>query len=665
VSDIIGRDIAVDEHHEPDWMMIAQRIYTDSTDYLNSSIRPKWTTALAIVNNTHPPGSRFYEDTNKHRSRLFRPKIKPAVRRHLAALAMAMFTNNEVVDIAPADESDKEAGAAARLLQNVLQNRLTEDLDWFLTSLGAYQDTLVYSVCISKQYWAKTSDTPVLELIKPENFRFDPNADWRNPAKTSPYLIEIIPMYAGAVLEAIDNSKDWRQYTLAQILSSNNESLNDITRQGREGLQRQDPATVTNGNEFSIVSVHFNVYRNNGQDYGFYTLGTSLLLSDPKPLHELFAHGRDLYCVGFSSIESHKNYPQSLVDDGADLQEEVNSLVNSRMDNIRLVLNKRFIVRRKGNVDLAALMRNVPGGGVMADDPQQDVKWMETPDITSSAYAEQDRLNVEFDDVLAVTSPSTVNANRNLKETVGGMNLMAAGVSADQELMIRTFIVTWVDRVLKIILKLCQNYETDVNKLSHAAKKAGIDNFHEAPPQNQDELLLKNVHLTVNVGMGNTNPEQKIKRLMLAINTTAQMPSAAEMVDWAEVIKEVYSNAGFGDGSRFMKDENAPPPQAPPDPKAQVEQAKLEILKQKMEFDQHIQEMKLQVETQILQMKTQHEKEMLEIKLNAERQLRSAEMQAQFGLEQGKLQTERDKTALTVQNSMNEMRLKREMGSGI
>lgn len=665
MSDIIGQHDELDLTVEPDWVAIARQTYKDSTDYIQQNIEPKWTTALALVNNQHPPGSRFHADTSKHKSRLFRSKIKPAVRRHVAALAMALFTNNETIAIEPEDKNDKEGAAAARLMQNVLQTRLDNDTDWFLTSLGAYQDTLVYSVCISKQFWNTDNDAPALDLLKPENFRFDPNADWRNVVKTSPYLIEVIPMYAGDVLERIEANDDWETLTLSEILSGSSEEQYNATRQSREGMERQDPTQTINHNEYSIVYVHFNVHKRDGEDWAFYTLGTNRLLSKPKPLKELFTHGRELYRVGFSTIESHKNYPQSLVDDGSNLQEETNVLINSRMDNIRLVLNKRFLVARKGNVDIQALMRNVPGGGIMVDDTERDVKWMETPDVTSSAYAEQDRLNVEFDDVLAVTSPATVNANRNLKETASGMNLMAAGVTADQELMIKTFIFTWVEPVLGTLLSLCQQYETDANVLETASRKAGIQNFEEAPPQQQDELILKSMKLSVNVGMGNTNPEQKIKRLMLAINTTATMPGAAEMVEWSEVIKEVYANAGYGDGSRFMKDVNAPPPPPLLDPKAEVEKAKLEILQQRLEAEQNMQELKMQFENHVLQMKTAHEKEMLQIKLEAERALKSAEAQAKFGLEQGKLQTERDKVALTERNKMNEMELKRQLGSGI
>ena len=35
-------------------------------------------------------------------------------------------------------------------------------------------------------------DTPVIELISPENIRIDPAADWADPIKSTPYIVHMI-----------------------------------------------------------------------------------------------------------------------------------------------------------------------------------------------------------------------------------------------------------------------------------------------------------------------------------------------------------------------------------------------------------------------------------------------------------------------------------------
>ena len=60
------------------------------------------------------------------------------------------------------------------------------------------------------------------------------------------------------------------------------------------------------------------------------------------------------------------------------------------------------------------------------DDPDMDVRVIDTRDVTGSAYAEQDRINMDFDELQGNFSISTIQGARSLNETVGGMSLMAS-----------------------------------------------------------------------------------------------------------------------------------------------------------------------------------------------------------------------------------------------
>jgi hypothetical protein len=354
-------------------------------------------------------------------------------------------------------------------------------------------------------------------------------------------------------------------------------------------------------------------------------------------------------------METHKSYPASLVDDAAGMQEDINQLVNTRIDNVRLAMNKRFFIKRQGNVDLQALMRNVPGGGIMVDSVD-DVRWSETPDVTRSAYEEQDRLERSFDFTAGIVDTNTIQANRASKETVGGMNLATSGASNDQELMMMMFINSWVKPTLRTILKLIQLYETDETIIGKAAQAsgAGIDTIEE-----QDAHFDTKLSLELNVGLGNTNPEQKIRKLMLAINTVGSMPMFEAIADWEQIFKEVFSYAGYGNGDRFIKDkeklaqeqaekEGQPPAEDP------IEAGKIKQL-----------EMRLQFDAQMQQLKIQHEKEMLAAKTDAAERLEAAKLEATLHIGTSKIQTDRDKVALQEQNKLNEMALKRQVGSGI
>lgn len=696
------------------WLSEARNVYDASTDYIESSVRSQWERNLYNFQGRH-------RDEKDRKSKIFRPKVRSSLRGHEASLAAALFTNNDITSIEGVNPNDKLQEKSAELVGALVEHRLTKTIPWFQTVMGAYQDANVYGCCISKTYWEfemkdiiesvpalddegelildeegypvteeilvgreVVSDKPVIDLIAPENFRYDPNADWRNPLEDSPYLIEIMPMYAGDVLERMGKvdektgAPEWFEYELSEVVAAASAGENESIRQAREGVS-QDPVEINVKSKHQTVWVHFNIIKKDGVDMAFYTLGTTLLLSDPVPLTDYFKLGRETYRLGVSSIETHKNNPASLAELGENLQNEVNLLAQQRIENVRLVLNKRYFIRNQGNVDLAALMRNVPGGGVMVEDPNNDVKVIDTPDITSSSYAEQDRLNMDIDEILGTFSQSTVASNRQLNETVGGMNLMASATNTIQEYIMRIFIETWVEPVIRTLVKLEQMYETDQVILAIAQDKAGIKEEmakFAGNPEVLDKLIQQDLTVRINVGMGNTNPEQKVKRIMLAINATANMPGAAEKTDWEEVVKEVFSYAGYGDGARFLKGKDAEQVQPPPPPEVQLEQMKQQgrqaEQQAKQQHEAQMKQMELQAAQQSEQMKaelsvmeTNGKRELELAKLASDESLRLEEYRTKLGIESSKDKTNRELGALKASLASREMAIKLQTGSGI
>tara|TARA_R110002049_G_scaffold25294_4_gene88922 strand:- start:1627 stop:3774 length:2148 start_codon:yes stop_codon:yes gene_type:complete len=688
------------------WLEESRSAYAGSTDYLESSLRRQWEINLHNFQGRH-------RDESERKKKIFRPKIRTSLRSHEASLAAALFTNNDVLDVKGANPNDKVQDISAKLNKELVQHRLDVTIPWFQTVMGAYQDANVYGVCASKTYWEyevkRTTaiepyldeygepifdedgeimgeevitdeevlkDEPVIDLLAPENLLHDPNADWRNPVHDSPYIIEIMPMFAGDVIERMGKQDDktlapsWYEYSIEQVMAHGQADDNESLRQVRAG-HRADPNDVNVKKEHKTVYVHFNIIKKDGVDMAFYTLGTGLMLSEPVPLTDYYQLGRDTYTVGTSIIETHRTVPGALAELGENLQREANVIANQRLENVRLVLNKRYFIRNQSNVDLAALMRNVPGGGVMVENPNEDVKIVNTPDVTGSSYAEQDRLNMDIDEVMGSFSQSTIAANRTLNETVGGMNLMSAATNDVQEYMMRTFIETWVEPVMRAISKLEQMYETDTAVLSVAGDKAGIrDQLIQIAGSQEylDKLIQQDLLVKVNVGMGNTNPEQKLKRLMMAINTVSGMPEAAGKTDWEEVTKEVYSFAGYGDGGRFLKkDDPEAQPQMPVE--LQMEQAKqkfeMEKLQLTLSHESQMQQMKIQTDSEVSLVESNNRRELELIKLAESKDLKLEDLRTKLQIESSKDKTKRDIEALKANTSNREMNIKTTMGSGI
>ncbi len=670
------------------WLREAEKAFSASSNYINSEIRTDWARDVAHFGNEHAHDSKFNSPAYQNRHKVFRPKTRMAGRSAEASLAAALFSTSDLLDVRAIDESSAERAAGAEAQKALLQYRLENTIPWFLTAVGARQDCFVYGICATFQHWqfeeheeeepaadeagnlmmdvegnpvmaqkrTTVLDRPWIDMIPPENLRFDPECDWRDPVKSSAYLIWIQPMYLEDVMAKMGQG-EWIEHAPETVKGTIGDRATDTTRRQREeGRPDQQISMLVN----PICYVHQNFIRKKGREYVFWTLGTELLLSKPRLLKEVYPIGERPIVIGRSVVETHKSYPSSDAKLSSGLQVATNEIANQRLDNVALVLNKRYIIKRGKQIDVQSLMRNVPGGGIVADDPQGDIRIMDTPDVTASSYQEQDRLDVQIDEMQGVFSGSSVQSNRTLGETVGGMNLMGSSASAINEYVTRVFVETWVEPVLRQLIKLEAAYETDETVLAVAGQKSAEALQRIGKDRITDEMLMADVLLRVNVGVGSTNPQQKIERLMTGLNSVSQIPSIVDRINPEEVVKEVFGALGYKNGERFI----GPPaeqPQPPPDPMIDVKMKELEL--RGRELDLKFQEADNAQERMQAELSLKRELGFAEIagKYQISAEKLSADMR-KFGM---KIRTDRDIKALVETNKMNEMQLKRSVGSGI
>lgn len=682
----------------------ATDIYVNSRDYMDSNITLGWERNLYHFRGEHGPATPYVRRDWK-RARTFRPKTRANVKAQEAAHAAAAFATQDYLDAKAVDPTNEQQVISAAINKALLQTRLElVPWNWFVTAQGAYQDTKNYGVCISHQYWryetvkevvpafddsgkpimAKTPDgqywpmgeererttydMPVVDLIPPECFLFDPMCDWRNPTQTSPYLCYLVGMYAGDVMTRMSEMQDktgqplWRKYSLAQILAAARENIDNRTRRAREGHHRVDPA---NGNdkasqEFTMVWAHLNICREGGIDVAWWTLGTQLVLTDPVPLTLMYPHlqaGERPFTIGFSSLETHRNYPDGDVAQIAPLQEEINSIANQRLDNVRLVLNKRYFIRRGSQMDLDALMRNVPGGGVMTNDPEKDVQVINTPDVTSSAYQEQDRLSQDLDDLVGGFGQGSIAAGGKQMDRAGSMDVLQGAAGAVQDYSIKLFFETWMEPVLRQLVRLEQMYETDHTILAIAAKKTPLWQRYGTDLVT-DELLQQNLAVSINVGIGNTDPVKRVQKLTFGVTQVVQLPDMQRRVKSMEIANEIFGALGYKDASRFfMNDQEltdhmktTPPPPPPP-----------EIAIKMQELQQRGQEAKQRNDREVSRDKMDHDWRMRTADITE--QLGHAKAASQEEIATNKNKTVRDVAAAKEGNRLSELNLKRADGA--
>lgn len=399
------------------------------------------------------------------------------------------------------------------------------------------------------------SDKPVVDLIPIENIRIDSAADWKDPVGSSPFIIHMLPMYMMDVVNKM-KSGEWMKYGEGSLRAACS-TVYDSTRMARQN-NKEDPYDA-NSKAFSgyeICWIQRHIHRKDDEDWEFYTLGDFALLTKPRKLIEVVFHGKRPYVIGCCILEAHQLFPTSVPQLGRDLQTEANEIANQRIDNVKFVLNKKWFVKRGKEADIPGLVRNVPGGVVMLDDPEKDVREVTWPDVTASAYEEQSRIDNDMNDLLGNFSVGQVMADNGINGPARNMAMLGQSSGTLVEYLLRTFVETFMQPVLRQVILLEQKYETDLVVLGIAAKNAklmqkfGTDDV-------TDELLEQELTLNVNVGMGATDPQMKLQKFTSAMSIYLDLLSKAPPgVNMDEVGKEIFGYMGYRDGSRFLGQQN-------------------------------------------------------------------------------------------------------------
>lgn len=618
-----------DVQAEDNWLRKVRSAWDSSTNYYKSNVENRQRRNQALFDSKHPDGSKYHTPSYRYRSRIFRPKIRSASRKLEASAVQALFSTIDAIEIAPADEFNQQDILAAELNAGVLKHHLRNTMKWYQTCIGGVQDAFKTGVVISYNYWKKDviehkiqkaqygtdgqalfddngelvtkevieeeviEDRPCVELLPDNRVRWHPAASWIDPIGTSPYVCIIWPLYVYDIKRRMRDG-EWHQLSDEQIKSAKISLEDDSVEAQRRG-RREDPLEMQTpgvGDYDVSTCLQWFMIDDSGKRVEFWTLGTLYRVSDPTDIKKQYPHGEVPVTMGYLYLESHKNRPVSGCELGEESQKETNDLTNSRLDNIKLANNKRYLVRRGANVDLQTLITNAAGSATMVEDPSRDVHVLEHNDIPASSYTEQDRIDVLFDELLGSFSQSSIQSSRALNETVGGIARMQGSAGSTTDYDLRTIVETWLEPTLRQVLSLVQNYSTDNNLISNIGRKSGYEDVN-------DESLGGSVQLTVEVGIGASNPVFKAQQFIGAIKTFTeilQMMRQAQITELQteEIAKELFGYIGYKDGSRFFSINE----QGQVDPNMQALQEELQELTSKIES----QEIKAQADKELKRM---------------------------------------------------------------
>jgi hypothetical protein len=256
--------------------------------------------------------------------------------------------------------------------------------------------------------------------------------------------------------------------------------------------------------------------------------------------------------VGTCAIETHKPLPSSLNNLLRPLADAANDLDNQASDNLKFILNKRWLVKRGQNVDTAGMARNIPGGVTMVNDVEKDVKEITWADLPQSVSIEKQRIDADFDALGGNFNPMQIAQTRSPRESFRTVNAVQSPAMMMTEYTLMTLVQTFLLPCLRQLVLLEQYYETDEVLLATAGEKAKVMQRFNVDKVT-DAMLTQKMVVNVNLGMGATDPTMKQQRLDACLQRIEQLSAKpVPGLDLKEVFKELFALAGYRDAVRFL-----------------------------------------------------------------------------------------------------------------
>jgi hypothetical protein len=145
---------------------------------------------------------------------------------------------------------------------------------------------------------------------------------------------------------------------------------------------------------------------------------------------------------------------------GLPTQERINKLVNQRLDNVDLVLNKQGAYN--GNdplINTRKLIKSKPGLWHKVSDTVTSLRWLDTPDVTSSSYKEEELAKADFRESTGAVNP-LMPADQGQHRTAMGLNLLQGAAGMRFRPVLRKMEIDFIQLLAEMFLSDLQQLMT-------------------------------------------------------------------------------------------------------------------------------------------------------------------------------------------------------------
>jgi len=223
---------------------------------------------------------------------------------------------------------------------------------------------------------------------------------------------------------------------------------------------------------------------------------------------------------------------------GKPTQDRLNKIINQRLDNVDLVLNKQgFYNGADPLINVKKLQISKPGHWHKVSDTINSIRWMDTPDVTASAYKEEELAKADYREATGASAP-LMPTEKNQSETAAGINLLQGAAGIRFRPVLKKMETDLITEVSMMFLSHLQQFMT----LPEWIKITSNDG-KESPALITPEQLQAKVQI-IPTGISETlNKETQIGQLLRFKEVSANDPT----INQAELNRRIAELMGFKD----------------------------------------------------------------------------------------------------------------------
>jgi hypothetical protein len=267
---------------------------------------------------------------------------------------------------------------------------------------------------------------------------------------------------------------------------------------------------------------------------------TVLVRAIPNP----YNHQRPPYCKMTLFDDPNPNwFGVGIGQVGKPTQERLNKIVNQRLDNVDLVLNKQgFYNGNDPLINLRKLQVSKPGQWHKVSDTIASIRWMETPDVTQSSYKEEEIAKNDFRESTGATVP-LMPTDEGQHRTAMGINLLQGAAGMRFKPILNKLEKDLIQDLAMIYLSNLQQFMV-LPELISVTDDTGSKSIQEIRPEDLQAKVL----FTPTGVSEMMNKEMQVGQLLRFKELTVQDPT----VNRAEINKRLAELMGFKDIGKLL-----------------------------------------------------------------------------------------------------------------